>query len=74
MTERVAVDELVDQGGLYAVERVKDVPQPWVSSSKRSCSTCGEDVWVDLRSTELADRLRIVCRPCLEKEFTNVTA
>lgn len=57
-------------GPILLVERVEDLPQPHVSSTRKECSACGDPVWIDVKTAvDFAPRCRIVCRRCLEEEL-----
>lgn len=65
----VTLDELEAAGSLYAAVRCADMRHPAVPSVRRSCERCGARVWVDRHYATTADRLAIVCVPCLDLDI-----
>lgn len=61
------VDELEAEGSLYAAVRVAQDPH-LRRHVRRSCAWCEARVWVERGYVEAADRLVIVCVPCLDAE------
>lgn len=65
--ESLTLSELEAQGAFYCCVRVVDLPVPAVRSAVRICLVCGWFVWVDWRTVESADCLRVICIPCLDR-------
>ena len=53
---------------IVACMRVKELPKPYVSSEKKTCSRCREDVWVHVVVLEQfrKENLVFICKECAE--------
>jgi len=54
---------------IYLAIRRKNLLKPHVESEIGKCSICGEEVWIDVRTSEIAKDMQIVCLDCFREKL-----
>jgi hypothetical protein len=64
-------DADVPENAIFVAFRVSDVPDPDIPCQRRSCTNCGEPIWVADDGLPVADRRRILCVQCVTGDHSD---